>query len=194
MQRNTIKADLSFQQVPFKRNLFTKDFNQRGSMKSMKVFMNHLVTLSATLFVGKVFWIPGTVGSFVAVLFWWALSPETLLMQISLIAVAFVLGTLAVHFYEKWNHCHDPREVVVDELIGQWISFVTVSQEVPVLICGFFLFRFFDIWKPFPANWIDQKMPGALGTVLDDGVAGVYTCLLLKFIFDWSSFDWSFIV
>jgi len=82
---------------------------------------------------------------------------------------------------------HDPSEIVVDELVGQWIAFLPVSigaahvgADLTVLwpgwIAAFLLFRLFDIWKPGPIGWADRK-GDARGVMLDDVIAGVFAAI-----------------
>lgn len=77
----------------------------------------------------------------------------------------------------------DPSEAVVDELMGQFITFVFVPFGLgwPLILAGFLLFRLFDIWKPFPINDL-QILPGGIGVCADDIVAGVYAGICLAII------------
>ena len=140
------------------------------------------VSLTATLFIGKFSKIPGTFGSALALIFWWLLSPQSLVQQISLIGGAILVALVSIHFYERWNHSHDPKEVVIDELVGMWITLIGVPSQIFVFVCGFFLFRIFDIWKPFPINWVDRKVPGAFGTLFDDVLAGLLAYVVLNLL------------
>lgn len=137
-------------------------------------------TTIATLGVGKIPKAPGTWGSLLGLLVWWALFPLSLQWQAAAIVVAFCVGWVSTFFYEKWNHCHDPKEVVVDELVGMWITLFGAAHYPTIFFLGFLFFRFFDIWKPFPIGWVDRRVPGALGTLLDDVVAGVFAFILLN--------------
>jgi len=161
--------------------------------------LNGIVTAIATLGVGKIPKAPGTWGSLLSVLIWWALFslfpdsfqfPET---HFYMIIVAFFIGWLATHCYEKWNNRHDPKEVVVDELIGMWITLFAAPRILWVYALGFLFFRLFDIWKPFPIGWIDRKVPGALGTILDDVVAGLFAWILLWLVLKNTSLDPGFL-
>jgi phosphatidylglycerophosphatase A len=77
----------------------------------------------------------------------------------------------------------DPHEAVVDEVIGQLITFLFIpfTTSWPLIIAGFVLFRLFDIWKPYPIDLL-QKLPGGLGICADDIVAGVYAGVCLSVI------------
>lgn len=78
----------------------------------------------------------------------------------------------------------DPSEAVVDEVIGQLITFLFVPFAIgwPFILAGFLLFRLFDIWKPYPIDDL-QVLPGGLGVCADDIVAGVYAgvCLAIGY-------------
>jgi phosphatidylglycerophosphatase A len=87
-----------------------------------------------------------------------------------------ILGTWASSVAEVHYRVHDSPHIVIDELTGQLVTLVPVAFALswPNLVVGFGLFRLFDTVKPWPASWIDRKMAGALGVMLDDVVAGLY--------------------
>ncbi|MCB0377974.1 MAG: phosphatidylglycerophosphatase A [Bdellovibrionales bacterium] len=136
----------------------------------------------ATLGVGKIPKAPGTFGSALAVFIWWQLSPQPWQKELVWLLLAFIFGFIATQLYEKNNHKHDPKEVVVDELIGMWIALFAVPPTMTNMLFAFLLFRLFDIWKPFPVGWLDRKVPGALGTILDDVAAGLIARFLLQLL------------
>ncbi len=142
-----------------------------------------LATAVATLGVGKIPKAPGTWGSLLAVLVWKAIMPVNLTIQLVSIVVAFIMGWVATRYYEKFYDKHDPKEVVIDELVGMWMVMVVFTlSSLPSwmdVALGFLLFRLFDIWKPFPVGWIDRRVPGAFGTMIDDVAAAVMAILLL---------------
>jgi phosphatidylglycerophosphatase A len=75
--------------------------------------------------------------------------------------------------------------VVWDEFVGQWIALAPLvwwPREWPWVICGFALFRIFDILKPWPVSWADRKVGGGLGVMLDDVVAGIYAATALALL------------
>jgi phosphatidylglycerophosphatase A len=78
----------------------------------------------------------------------------------------------------------DPHEAVVDEVVGQLITFAFVPFGIgwPLILTGFTLFRIFDIWKPYPIDHL-QNLPGGLGICADDIVAGVYAGICLSVIY-----------
>ena len=67
----------------------------------------------------------------------------------------------------------DPSWVVIDEVAGQWMTLLFTPPSLLGYAIGFALFRLFDIWKPWPVSWADQKLKGGLGIMLDDILAGL---------------------
>ena len=101
----------------------------------------------------------------------------------------FIYSFYAVSEYIKYNENKDPKEVVVDEFVGQSIPIflyeishgtVKDSQEsVLFYLYIFILFRYFDIKKPFPVNFFDKKFKNSFGVIFDDIIAGLYVVLTL---------------
>ena len=88
-------------------------------------------------------------------------------------AAATVLGLVAVHVYLRQSALADPPEIVIDELAGQWLTLAFLPFGVVGCVLGFLAFRIFDIVKPWPIPWVEQRS-GAWGVVLDDLMAGLY--------------------
>ena len=141
-----------------------------------------------TLFgIGHIKYAPGTVASFVTCLIYYPLILIKInfiylliIFLILLIYSIILIDKLSHHFKEK-----DPKEIVIDEFIGQSIplifmsEYIISSKNLLFFFLAFFLFRFFDILKPFPINIIDKKMKNGLGVVLDDIIAGIYTSIII---------------
>lgn len=143
--------------------------------------MNPLVRLLATWFgSGLLPRAPGTWGSLAA------LPPAGLLMWLGgpeLLAIGVLLATLTGCWistaYVNTTGREDPGEVVIDEVAGQWIPLVVLPFEPLPWIAAFVAFRFFDIAKPWPVSWADQRLSGGLGIMADDILAGIYAAVLL---------------
>lgn len=126
---------------------------------------------------------PGTWGSLAALLLvftvhWLFPLHETVVLG-SLVAL---LTFPAVVFSTRFSRSEgdpDPSKIVIDEILGQMLCLLFVPVSAVSLGAGFFLFRFFDIWKPFPVR-NSEKLPGGMGIVCDDLIAGVYAGLCLK--------------
>lgn len=124
----------------------------------------------------------GTAGSLAALLPWLALRELPLPLYLVLIAAAFALGIWASNFVIGKLRIADPGVVVWDEFVGQWIALLPLlgSERGWLWVAaGFFLFRVFDVAKPWPVSWADQSVEGGLGVMLDDVLAGVYAAIVL---------------
>jgi phosphatidylglycerophosphatase A len=146
------------------------------------MFLLKISTAIVTIGVGKIPKAPGTWGSLLAMLLWWAILPISLSLQLFLIFFSLIIGFIAIHYYEKKNHKHDSKEIVIDELVGMWITLFAAAHSLPVFFVGFLLFRIFDIWKPFPINWVDRHVKGAFGTMFDDLLAAVLSFICLNLL------------
>jgi phosphatidylglycerophosphatase A len=122
---------------------------------------------------------PGTAGSAVGLLLFWPLSWLPLGWQIGATVVVFVLGTLAASEVATQVGLKDPGIVVVDEVVGMWISLLFLPLTPITAALGFFLFRLMDVLKPWPARDF-ERFPGGWGIMTDDVMAGVYANLLLR--------------
>jgi len=123
---------------------------------------------------------PGTWGSVAAVLLWAAfaftLHPTTLTLTLALligVVVATVLGVPAATIVERESGRTDPGFVVIDEVIGQWITLLGSPFDWRHGLIALVLFRLFDITKPFPVRQL-ERLPGGWGIVFDDVAAGLY--------------------
>ena len=142
--------------------------------------------------IGTLRFAPGTITSLVTTIFLYSLfhiiNLSSNIILITLLIV-FIYSFYAVSEYIKYNENKDPKEVVVDEFIGQSIPIflyeishgtVKDSQEAVLFyLYIFILFRYFDIKKPFPINFFDKKFKNSFGVILDDVVAGLYVVLTL---------------
>ncbi len=168
-----------------------------------KTFVDYIALALTTFGVGYIPLAPGPWGSAVGVLIYllvarierntlnfgvekgWKLAPmEAWRFEFSIIfffLLTFIgiwaAGRAVILFRNK-----DPQQAVVDEVAGQFLTFLFVPLELnwTLVIAGFLLFRLFDIWKPYPIDDL-QALPTGLGVVADDLLAGVYagTCLAL---------------
>ena len=125
---------------------------------------------------------PGTVGSAAGLLFyllvWWTQSPA---FEIGSILVLFVAGVWAGTTAEQYFGGIDPGPVVIDEVVGMLITLAFIPVGWSGALVGFFLFRVFDVIKPFPAGKFEQ-LHGGLGVMADDAMAAVYANLSLRFL------------
>ncbi len=122
---------------------------------------------------------PGTWCSLVAVIVWYYLYPfvsSTLFVILSV--TIFFIGIIASNRRIQDTGNKDPSEVVIDEWAGQWFALILVPHSIQVAFISFMLFRFFDIVKPLSISEL-EKYSNGWGVMLDDAVAGLYTCGLI---------------
>ena len=139
--------------------------------------MRRLATIIATWFgVGYTPKGPGTAGSFAALVC--AFPAPHLIPWLALGSI--IPAIWAAHVHAKNTNSKDPQEVVVDEVVGQWIALAgaTHLHTIAPWLIAFALFRLFDIWKPFPIRQL-EKLPGGVGIVMDDVMAGIYAALVM---------------
>ena len=142
--------------------------------------------------IGSFRFAPGTITSLVTTIFLYSLfniiNLSNILILIILIIV-FIYSFYAVSKYIKHNENKDPKEVVIDEFIGQSIPIYLYEishgvskdpqESILIYLYIFILFRFFDIKKPFPINFFDKKFKNSFGVIMDDVIAGLYVVLTL---------------
>ena len=163
---------------------------------------NRINFLFVTLFgIGKIKKIPGSIASLVTVLFLFLLfhilniSPNIVLF---LLIIIFFVAFFAINIFIKNLTYKDPKEVVIDEFIGQSIpiSLYEIAHNVPketdqtlkFYFIIFILFRIFDITKPFPVSYYDKNFKNSFGVIMDDVCAGFYVVLSLIFFMVLSSY------
>ena len=142
--------------------------------------------------IGSFRFAPGTITSLITTIFLFSLFHFINLSSIIVLLIlllVFIYSFYAISEYIRYNENKDPKEIVVDEFIGQSIPIylyeishgeVKSSQEaILIYLYIFILFRFFDIKKPFPVNFFDKKFKNSFGVIIDDVFAGLYVVLTL---------------
>ena len=126
---------------------------------------------------------PGTAGSLAALVLAWLLNRYAGVSSIQLAWLALLLaipGIWAADVVARSSGIKDPQMVVVDEVVGQWMTLAGANVlNWKSWLLAFALFRLFDIWKPPPVRRL-ERLPGGLGIVADDAMAGVYGALVLS--------------
>ena len=141
---------------------------------------NSFITLLVTFgYIGKVKYFPGTIGSFAGLLLGAVIIKLTNYnVFISCFFILTVISIFAVDEYLKSSENLDPQEVVVDEVLGQWIAIAFIPFNFKSFLIAFILFRFFDISKIYPINKI-EKIKGYFGVIGDDLFAGIITAIII---------------
>ena len=142
--------------------------------------------------IGTIRYAPGTITSLVTTVFLFSLFnilnlSNTIILII--LIILFLYAFVAISNYIKDNTDKDPKEIVIDEVIGQSIPIYMYeiahgttkdfNESILFYIYIFILFRFFDIKKPFPINFFDRKFKNSFGVIMDDVIAGFYVVLTL---------------
>lgn len=122
---------------------------------------------------------PGTAGTVLAVLLFPLLAMLSLPAYLLVLAITIVAGIWICDRAAKKLGVHDHGGIVLDEVAGLWLAMATFPATWPWMLAGFLLFRFFDIVKPWPIRWLDRRVGGGLGIMLDDLLAGAFTWLIL---------------
>ena len=146
-----------------------------------RINLTNVAHVLATWFgIGLVPKAPGTWGSLAALPIGYAItnSGSVELLGI-LIIIFFIIGIWASNVTSNQMAIDDPSEIVIDEVVGQWIAILTITPNIILYIFAFILFRIFDIWKPWPISWADRQIKGGLGIMLDDVFAGIFTAFFL---------------
>ncbi len=154
--------------------------------------MNNFPIQLITMFgIGRFSKMPGTIASFVTCIFYFLCIILGVHIKFLLIAFLVILVS-SIIFINKYSSNFteiDAKEIVIDEFLGQslpiFLLYHPLQKGDPVggalvyLIMCFILFRFFDIFKPFPINLVDKKMKNGFGVILDDLLAGIYVLITI---------------
>ncbi len=142
--------------------------------------------------IGTIRYAPGTITSLITTIFLYSLFHIVNLSSIIILIIlflVFIYSFYAVSEYIKYSENKDPKEVVIDEFIGQSIPIYLYEvahgiekdpkESILFYLYIFILFRYFDIKKPFPVSFFDKKFKNSFGVIIDDIVAGLYVILTL---------------
>ena len=133
---------------------------------------------------------PGTFGTLAAIPLFYLLAMLNIEWYIGVLIVTSLVGFWLCDVTTNAMGVHDHKSIVWDEFVGYWITMLPVLIMYPSIqnggaipfvwvAVGFALFRFFDVLKPFPISWLDKKVEGGFGIMIDDIVAGVFAALVL---------------
>jgi phosphatidylglycerophosphatase A len=125
-------------------------------------------------------WAPGTWGSLIALPFAWVIvGINTKWLLLAAAAVLFFIGWLAAHYAIRDQSDDDPSWIVVDEVVGQWLTLFALPANLVAYATGFLLFRLFDIWKPWPVRAVERRCGGGFGIMIDDVLAALYAVIVI---------------
>jgi phosphatidylglycerophosphatase A len=143
---------------------------------TVKTWVEILATVG---YIGKWPIGPGTMGTLAAVPVAWLFAQVGDVFYLAATLVLAALSIWVAESYERLFVTHDSKEIVIDEFVGGLIAF-TFLESWTAWVAAFVFFRILDIFKPFPVGWADKKIPGGLGVVADDILAGIITSVAIQ--------------
>ena len=142
--------------------------------------------------IGKIKYAPGTVASFITCLaFLLLINIFNLSVILLFTLIIFCYSLVAINNSFENFDTEDPQEIVIDEVVGQMLPLLAIPiyetlyplPKIYYCVAAFLAFRLFDIWKPYPISYVDNNVKGALGIMLDDILASIYSIIALAIIF-----------
>ena len=125
---------------------------------------------------------PGTCGTLAAIPVYLLLANSPWYVYLIATIAAFILGVVVSNIVSKNLGQHDYQGIVWDEVVGYLLTMFMAPPSIIWMIAGFILFRIFDIWKPQPIRWVDRKVHGGLGIMLDDVLAASPAWFLMQLL------------
>lgn len=129
--------------------------------------------------VGRVPIAPGTFGTLLGIPAWLMLQELSASLYVAVVLLLFIVGAGICQLAERQLGIRDHPAIVLDEVVGYLVTVWLAPLGWIWLAIGFALFRAFDIWKPFPIRRL-ERLPGGLGVMADDAVAGLYGLIVLQ--------------
>lgn len=151
------------------------------NLKKINILFYYLgIGLGSGLFIA-----PGTCASIVALFLWYIIVffVKSKSIKLIIIIISFLLGIYICKYLSNYFNFHDHKSIVWDEFVGMWITFFPFNNlNFKLLILGIFIFRFLDIIKPYPINWIDKNIQNSFGIMIDDVCCGIISYIILYLI------------
>lgn len=147
-----------------------------------KLLLNPVHFLSLGFGSGLSPYAPGTAGTLIAIPVYWLMAPLSLASYLIVVLALFLIGVYLCQKTTDRLGAHDHSAIVWDEIVGYLLTMTAVPFDWGWAVLGFFLFRLFDVWKPWPVRELDRSIEGGLGIMLDDVGAAVYSALSLQAI------------
>jgi len=147
---------------------------------SLKFRDKILLFLASGLSLGLIPLAPGTFGSLLGIPLQWLFRQFPIAVESGLLLIFVLIAVWISGRAESLLGHTDPSQVVIDEVAGMALALSGVPFRPLSIIVAFLLFRLFDIWKPFPVNYIERNLPRGWGIVMDDVAAGIIANLVLR--------------
>jgi phosphatidylglycerophosphatase A len=142
------------------------------------IFFRNIATLG---FIGYIPCAPGTFGSLIAFILFILIKPS-IFVHMMMLLFLIPVGVISSHYAEILLKDKDSSHIVIDEFCGYFIAVLFLPHSAFYILGAFFLFRFFDILKPFPIRTVEHLFPGGAGVMADDIVAALYTNVILQVV------------
>ena len=139
-----------------------------------------ILFISSGGFLGKIPFAPGTFGSLLGLPICYCLSFIKVQIAILFTVLFIAFSIWIADRAEKILNAKDPGSIVIDEIAGMLVTLSGISFDILNMAAGFLIFRSMDILKPYPARLLEKRLPGGVGVVMDDVVAGLYSNLLIR--------------
>lgn len=141
-------------------------------------FTNPRILIATWFGAGRLKPASGTWGSVAAMPFGYLIYHVSGIAGLALAAALLLaVGTWAADYYGKMSGATDDQAIVVDEVVGLWIAAIPAEDSIALWCVALVFFRIFDIFKPWPASWFDNRSRGGFDVMMDDVVAGVYAMM-----------------
>jgi phosphatidylglycerophosphatase A len=128
---------------------------------------------------------PGTWGTLAAIPIYLLMIQLPAFLYLLMVVAGFFLGIFLCNKVSMELGEHDYAGIVWDEVVGYLLTMFLVPPGLLSILLGFFLFRLFDILKPFPIRWVDKHVHGGLGIMLDDLIAALPAFIILQLLYQW---------
>ena len=142
---------------------------------------NFYKSISTCFGLGYISPLPGTLTSLLTVIIIWTIQTH-LSLEVTILFILFVILIGYISVEKNPDNKNDPKEIVIDEFIGQSLVLVLLPLTYQNYILGFVFFRFFDIYKPIPIKYFEKKYQNAFGVIFDDIIAAGYALLAIYII------------
>jgi len=134
-------------------------------------------------FIGNISFAPGTFGSILGLALCFFISKIEFVIAVGLTILFVFFAIWMAHGAEIILKAEDPGCIVIDEMAGMMVTLIGLPFNMISVLTGFLIFRILDIWKPYPIRWLERKLSGGVGIVMDDIVAGILGNIILRVSF-----------
>ncbi len=144
------------------------------------VWRNPLYFIGFGLGSGAMPFAPGTFGTLMAIPFYILIHFLPFYFYLFFVLCFVIASAWLCDYLSKKIQIHDHPGMCIDEFAGFFVTMIAAPFSFAWILYGFILFRVFDIWKPWPIRWLDKNVPGGIGMVLDDVVAGLFAMAIIQ--------------